>query len=163
MGYISDLGQVSSYTHCAYFNVKAKTNSGSTKITVSYLEPSSGRTLRAHTTITVYSPLEVVYPVKEHKHEAKRTILLPIGSSSKFVLTGGPRPWHGMPTAHFKQSKYIIHIYSTWFRLQMGTKSVTLKIPETPKTRGGRHQNVDPRTQPDPEKQTPTFAPRIHH
>ena len=108
MGYISALGQVQSYTHCAYFNVKAKTNSGSTKITVSYLEPSSGRTLRAHTTITVFSPLEVVYPVKEHKHEAKRTLLLPIGSSSKFVLTGGPRPWHGMPTAHFKQSKYII-------------------------------------------------------
>jgi len=98
----SNLGQVSSYTHCAYFNVKAKTNSGSTKITVSYLEPSSGRTLRAHTTITVFSPLEVVHPVKD-KQEAKPSLLLPIGSSSKLVLTGGPRPWHGMPTAHFKQ------------------------------------------------------------
>ena len=102
----SELGQVTSYTHCAYFNIKALTNSGSTKVTLSYLEPSSGRTLRAHTTITVFSPLEVVYPVKE-KLDVKPTILLPIGSSSKLVLTGGPRPWHGMPTAHFKQSMYI--------------------------------------------------------
>ena len=62
--------------------------------------------MRAHTTITVFSPLEVVYPVKE-KLDVKPTILLPIGSSSKLVLTGGPRPWHGMPTAHFKQSMYI--------------------------------------------------------
>ena len=125
MGYISDLGQVSSYTHCAYFNVKAKTNSGSTKITVSYLEPSSGRTLRAHTTITVFSPLEVVYPVKE-KLDVKPTILLPIGSSSKLVLTGGPRPWHGMPTAHFKQSMYIHTL--NWVEIDKG--ALIFKIPK---------------------------------
>ena len=38
----------------------------------------------------------------------------------------------------------------------------TLKIPETPKTRGGRPRNVDPRTRPDPEKQTPNpTQPRL--
>merc|ERR1712141_816737 len=93
-------------THCAHFNVKAM-RSGSTKITLSYLEPSTGRTLRAHTTITSYKPLELVYPPKDERdHQIKPKILLPIGSTTKLAFKGGPRPWPGKPAAHFKQSKY---------------------------------------------------------
>ena len=54
--------------------------SGSTKITLSYLEPSTGRTLRAHTTITSYKPLELgmisnkksIVTIFGHKHLSKK-------------------------------------------------------------------------------------------
>jgi len=34
----------------------------------------------------------------------KPTIVLAIGSTGKLVFQGGPLPWHGKPSGHFKQS-----------------------------------------------------------
>ena len=101
------MGATQSSTHCAHFNVRAL-RPASTKISVSYLEPSSGRTLRSHATVTSYDPLEVLYPTKDANtnHMDLPRILLPIGSSSKLVMKGGPTPWASKPSAHMKQSKY---------------------------------------------------------
>jgi len=79
-------------TYCAHFSVKAKKSGVSTKVTVSYLEPSSGRTLRSHMTIASYKSLSVLHPAREKNSEPKNTMLLPIGSTGKIVFQGGPQP-----------------------------------------------------------------------
>jgi len=78
--------------YCAHFSIKAKKSGISTKVTVSYLEPSSGRTLRAHMNIASYKSLTVLHPGREKNSEPKHTMLLPIGSTGTIVLQGGPQP-----------------------------------------------------------------------
>jgi len=87
--------------HCAHFNLKAKKSGLSCKVTVSYLEPSSGRTLRSHLNVASYRALGVVHPNKE-KTETRHTMLLPIGSTGKIIFQGGPQPWPQKQVAHSK-------------------------------------------------------------
>jgi len=87
--------------HCAHFNIKAKKSGLTSKVTVSYLEPSSGRTLRSHLNVASYRALGVVHPNKE-KTEPKHTLLLPIGSTGKIIFQGGPQPWPQKQVAHSK-------------------------------------------------------------
>ena len=96
------MGNPQGPTYCAHFNIKAKpgVSAASTKVTVSYLEPSSGRTLRSHATISAFEPLSILHP-KSDKYERPR-ILLPVGSTTKLVLRGGPNPWPNQPSAHYK-------------------------------------------------------------
>lgn len=51
---ISARGNAQSPAHCAYFNIKAKKAGATARVSVIYQEPTSGRTLRAHTTVTSY-------------------------------------------------------------------------------------------------------------
>lgn len=87
--------------HCAHFNLKAKKSGLTCKVTVSYLEPSSGRTLRSHLNVASYKSLGVVHPNKE-KAETRHTLLLPIGSTGKIIFQGGPQPWPQKQVAHSK-------------------------------------------------------------
>jgi len=87
--------------HCAHFNIKAKKSGLTSKVTVSYLEPSSGRTLRSHLNVASYRALGVVHPNKE-KTETRHTMLLPIGSTGKIIFQGGPQPWPQKQVAHSK-------------------------------------------------------------
>jgi len=87
--------------HCAHFNIKAKKSGLTCKVTVSYLEPSSGRTLRSHLNVASYKALGVVHPNKE-KAEYRHTMLLPIGSTGKIIFQGGPQPWPQKQVAHSK-------------------------------------------------------------
>jgi len=87
--------------HCAHFNIKAKKSGLTCKVTVSYLEPSSGRTLRSHLNVASYKALGVVHPYKE-KAEYRHTMLLPIGSTGKIIFQGGPQPWPQKQVAHSK-------------------------------------------------------------
>lgn len=52
--YRSKLGGAENSNSCAYFYVKAKKGGVTSTVSVSYLEPTSGRTLRAQTILKSY-------------------------------------------------------------------------------------------------------------
>ena len=99
----STLGNPQGATYCAHFNIKAKpgVSSATTKVTVSYLEPTSGRTLRSHATISAFESLRILHPKVDQRNERPK-VLLPVGSTTKIVLKGGPNPWPNQPSAHYK-------------------------------------------------------------
>ena len=100
---------------CASFTINAKTPGTTSKVTVTYNEPSTGRVLKDSVHISAFRNLKVVYPnsqKNENLYEIPH-IFLPVGSSSKVILQGGPTPWQSKPAAHFKQSK-LISKYTQW-------------------------------------------------
>lgn len=58
-----------------------------------------------------FSQLVTVYPQIVGNFE-KPTLVLAVGSTGKLVFKGGPQPWHGKPSGHFKQSKLKIKVFS---------------------------------------------------
>jgi hypothetical protein len=93
------------YGACASFTVKAKTPGTTTKVSITYKEPSTGRVLKDATHISAYRSLHMVYPTEERsvQHNGRAGVLLPVGSATTVVMRGGPTPWMSKPSAHFKQ------------------------------------------------------------
>lgn len=90
---------------CASFVISAKTPGTTCKVTVSYVEPSTGRNLKAVTHISTYRNLETIFPAPNPKSNNRREapLIMSIGSSSDVVFRGGPTPWMSKPSAHYKQ------------------------------------------------------------
>jgi hypothetical protein len=57
----------------------------------------------------ITSTLESLYPKRDNSFN-EPTVVLAIGSSGNIVFKGGPQPWHGKPSGHFKQSKTLIYL-----------------------------------------------------
>jgi nuclear pore complex protein Nup210 len=99
----AERGQTQIYNSCTTFQILAKKPSAICKVSISYKEPSSGRTLRTHTSITAFDTLESLYPKRDQQFNAEATTVLAVGSTGNVVFKGGPQPWHGKPSGHFKQ------------------------------------------------------------
>jgi len=99
----------SGLNHCAYFNINAKPKivKENLKCTVfvKYYEPTSGRTLRARTVVSIYNKLQTVWPEprKTDVSQQQRRLFLPIGSSLDVAFRGGPYPKFGQPFDHFQK------------------------------------------------------------
>lgn len=96
-------GQTQLYNSCTTFSIRTKKAGAICKVSISYKEPSTGRTLRTHTSITAFDSLEALYPKRDQQTFGEPTVVLAVGSSGNIVFKGGPQPWHGKPSGHFKQ------------------------------------------------------------
>jgi len=83
---------------CAFFTLHAKPKVVEENLRctvwVKYFEPTSGRSLRAKTVISLYNKLQSVWPEprKTDVTQQTRRVFLPVGSSLDVAFRGGPYP-----------------------------------------------------------------------
>lgn len=99
--FLVDRGHNPKFDACASFTVRANAPGATSKVTVTYTEPITGRELKASLQMASYRALEVVYPTTDNQN-MQPLILLPVGSRTKAVFRGGPSPWVGKPSGHYR-------------------------------------------------------------
>ena len=59
-----------------------------------------------HCQLIISSSLESLHP-KRDSHMNEALVVVAVGSTNNLVFKGGPQPWYGKPSSHFKQSKSL--------------------------------------------------------
>jgi len=90
---------------CTSIHIKGSKAGSTTKVTVSYTIPSTKKELKMFRHVATYESLEPVNPPSPGNSQSSPQVVLPVGSSRKVILKGGPHPWVGKPSFFFTDAE----------------------------------------------------------